>query len=126
LSRAIAAKPAILLADELSLGLAPLIVERLLETVRAAADRGLGVLLVEQHVRRAMAIADKVYVLQRGRIVLLGPAAEMRNRLAEIEDSYLSSAAQAKQPPMPHDQRSHSAPTGLSLDRYSPARHTRE
>ena len=114
LSRAIAANPAILLADELSLGLAPLIVERLLETVRAAADRGLGVLLVEQHVRRAMAIADKVYVLQRGRIVLQGTAAEMRHRLSEIEDSYLSSAAQAKLPPVPDGQRSRPAPTGLS------------
>jgi ABC-type branched-subunit amino acid transport system ATPase component len=98
LSRAIAANPSVLLADELSLGLAPLIVERLLATVRAAADRGIGVLLVEQHVRRAMVIADKVYVLQRGQVVLQGPASEMRHRLSEIEDSYLSSSAQATRP----------------------------
>jgi branched-chain amino acid transport system ATP-binding protein len=96
LGRAIAARPKVLLADELSLGLAPLIVARLLELVRVAAGNGLGVLLVEQHVRRAMAIADSVYVLQRGRVVLEGSATEMRGRLAEIEDSYLSSAAQTK------------------------------
>jgi len=90
LGRAIASKPLVLLADELSLGLAPLIVNRLLDVVRGAADDGLGVLLVEQHVRQAMRIADRIYVLRRGQVVLQGSAAEMRGRLAEIEDSYLS------------------------------------
>jgi branched-chain amino acid transport system ATP-binding protein len=90
LARAIAGQPLVLLADELSLGLAPLIVQRLLHAVRSAADQGMGVLLVEQHVRQAMKIADRIYVLRRGRIVLEGSAAEMRGRLAEIEDSYLS------------------------------------
>jgi len=90
LARAIAAEPAVLLADELSLGLAPLIVMRLLDVVRSSADAGLGVLLVEQHVRQAMRIADWVYVLRRGRIVLEGPAAQMRERMSDIEDSYLS------------------------------------
>lgn len=92
LGRAIAADPVALLADELSLGLAPLIVQRLLDAVRSAADAGLGVLLVEQHVRQAMRIADFVYVLRRGEIVMAGPVAQMRNRLEEIEKSYLSSA----------------------------------
>jgi len=90
LARAIASQPLVLLADELSLGLAPLIVQRLLHAVRSAADEGMGVLLVEQHVRQAMKIADRIYVLRRGRIVLEGSAAEMRGRLAEIEDSYLN------------------------------------
>jgi len=90
LARAIASKPRVLLADELSLGLAPLIVSRLLDVVRAAADKGLGVLLVEQHVRQAMRIADRVYVLRRGEVVLQGTAAEMRGRITEIENSYLS------------------------------------
>jgi branched-chain amino acid transport system ATP-binding protein len=90
LARAIVAEPAVLLADELSLGLAPLIVKRLLDVVRSSADAGLGVLLVEQHVRQAMRIADWVYVLRRGRIVLEGPAAQMRERMSDIEDSYLS------------------------------------
>jgi branched-chain amino acid transport system ATP-binding protein len=90
LARALASQPLVLLADELSLGLAPLIVTRLLDVVRSAADEGLGVLLVEQHIRQAMRIADRIYVLRRGRVVLQGTAAEMRGRLSEIENSYLS------------------------------------
>ena len=67
-----------LLADELSLGLAPIIVATLLEAVRAAADeRGVGVLLVEQHVRHALRIADRVHVMERGRVVLSGTADEV-------------------------------------------------
>ncbi|GHF36472.1 branched-chain amino acid transport system ATP-binding protein [Amycolatopsis bartoniae] len=93
LGRALAAGPRVLLADELSFGLAPLIVQRLLEVVRKAADDGLGALLVEQHVRQAMTIADRIYVLRRGRVILQGTADEMRGRLSEIEDSYLSGAA---------------------------------
>jgi branched-chain amino acid transport system ATP-binding protein len=94
LARALSRKPRLLLADELSLGLAPLVVRRLLEAVRAAADeRGTGVLLVEQHVRKALKYADRVYVMKRGQIELEGPAAEMRGRLEEIEDSYLTTAA---------------------------------
>ena len=67
-----------LLADELSLGLAPIIVTNLLKAVRAAADeRGIGVLLVEQHVRQALKIADRVYLMERGRIVLSGTSNEV-------------------------------------------------
>ena len=94
LARALARKPRILLADELSLGLAPLVVKRLLEAVRAAADKqGTAVLLVEQHVRKALVYADRVYVMRRGRIELSGTAAEMRARIDEIEDKYLSNHA---------------------------------
>lgn len=98
LARALSRNPKLLLADELSLGLAPLVVRRLLEAVRAVADeQGTGVLLVEQHVRKALQYADRVYVMRRGRIELSGTAAEMRGRLAEIEDSYLTSAAAKQQ-----------------------------
>ena len=91
LARALCRKPEVLLADELSLGLAPLIVDRLLQAVRAAADeRGVGVLLVEQHVRKALAVADRVYVMERGKIVMTGTADEARANLAEIEAAYLS------------------------------------
>jgi branched-chain amino acid transport system ATP-binding protein len=91
LARALCRDPKVLLADELSLGLAPLIVSRLLATLRTAAqDRGLGVLLVEQHVRQALAIADRVYVMDRGTVTLSGPAEDMRGRLDEIEATYLS------------------------------------
>jgi branched-chain amino acid transport system ATP-binding protein len=88
LARALSREPVLLLADELSLGLAPLVVARLLKAVRAAADeRGVGVLLVEQHVKQAMRIADRVLVMRGGRIVLSGKASEVEGRL---EEAYLS------------------------------------
>ena len=80
----------VLLADELSLGLAPLLVERLLRAVREAADMGIGVLLVEQHVHKAMEVADRAYVMQRGHITLSGKTGDLRQRINEIQDSYLS------------------------------------
>jgi branched-chain amino acid transport system ATP-binding protein len=92
LARALARKPRLLLADELSLGLAPLVVRRLLEAVRDAARRGCGVLLVEQHVRQALEYADRAYVMRRGRIELAGTAEELRSRLHEIEETYLTNA----------------------------------
>ena len=80
-----------LLADELSLGLAPIIVTNLLAAVRDAADeRGVGVLLVEQHVRQALKIADRVYVMERGRIVLSGTADEVAGQIDKIEAAYLA------------------------------------
>jgi branched-chain amino acid transport system ATP-binding protein len=91
LARALASSPEVLLADELSLGLAPIIVRQLLTALRAAADeRGVGVLLVEQHAQKALDVADRAYVLQRGRCVLSGTAAELREQFALIERSYLS------------------------------------
>jgi ABC-type branched-subunit amino acid transport system ATPase component len=93
LARALCRHPRLLLADELSLGLAPMIVQRLLQVVRRAADeQGIGVLLVEQHVQEVMAFADRAYVMRRGEITLQGKAAELRGRLDEIESSYLASA----------------------------------
>jgi branched-chain amino acid transport system ATP-binding protein len=91
LARALCRQPKVLLADELSLGLAPLVVTRLLEVLRAAAhERGVGILLVEQHVRQALSIADRVYVMDRGNVTLSGPVDEIRGRLDEIEAAYLS------------------------------------
>ncbi len=91
LGRALSRRPRILLADELSMGLAPIIVRRLLEAVRAAADeRGTAVLLVEQHVRKALQYADRVYVMRRGHIDLEGTAAEMLTRIDDIEATYLA------------------------------------
>jgi branched-chain amino acid transport system ATP-binding protein len=91
LARAVAPNPKLLLVDELSLGLAPLIVKRLLEAVRrAATEQSAGVLLVEQHVRQALRIADRVYVMQRGRIVITGNADDVGGRIDEIEATYLS------------------------------------
>ena len=92
LGRALAREPRLLLADELSLGLAPLVVDRLLAAVREAADRGVGVLLVEQHVSKVLAVADRVYLLRRGRVELACSAAEAVERMADIEQSYLGRA----------------------------------
>jgi ABC-type branched-subunit amino acid transport system ATPase component len=90
LGRAIAAKPSLLLIDELSLGLAPLVVERLLAGVRrAASDQGCGVLLVEQQATTALRVADRGYMISAGALAMTGTAAELRSRRDEIERLYL-------------------------------------
>ena len=85
-------QPKVLLIDELSLGLAPVIVKRLLEAVRVAADQGTAVLLVEQSVRLTVGIADRAYILLNGRIVSEVAANELRENVADIERSYLATA----------------------------------
>jgi branched-chain amino acid transport system ATP-binding protein len=91
LARALGRNPKVLLADELSLGLAPIIVAHLLDAVRSAADRdGVGVLLVEQHVRQALRVADRVYLMERGRVVLSGTTDEVSGQLDRVEDAYLA------------------------------------
>jgi branched-chain amino acid transport system ATP-binding protein len=95
LARALGRDPSVLLADELSLGLAPLVVDRLLQAVRAAADRGCAVVLVEQHVRKALAVADRAVVLVHGRIAIQGTAAELYERIDEIEAEYLATSVSA-------------------------------
>ena len=65
---------------------------RLLAGIRNAADEGVGILLVEQHVRQALRVADRVYVMDRGTITLSGPASEIAAQLDHIESTYLSSA----------------------------------
>ena len=90
MGRALARHPRLLLLDELSLGLAPIIVERLLPIVRAYADSaGCGVLLVEQHVGLALDIADRGYVLSRGAISPGRAAADLRADQALILAGYL-------------------------------------
>lgn len=97
IARALARDPKLLLIDELSLGLAPLIVARLLRAVRhAASERGLGVLLVEQHVPRALSIADRVYVMQRGKIAFEGTSQEVTRDLGHLQDIYLGRRSTAQ------------------------------
>jgi branched-chain amino acid transport system ATP-binding protein len=92
--RALVARPRLLLVDEMSLGLAPVIVERLLPILRRVADDlGAGVLFVEQHVALALQVADRAYVLSHGRLVLEGAAEELRRRPDLIRSSYLGEAA---------------------------------
>ena len=90
LARALAARPRLLLVDELSLGLAPLVVGRLLEALRAAADEdGMGVLLVEQHAGQALAVADRACVLHRGRVVLESSSADLVDDPGALERIYI-------------------------------------
>lgn len=90
LGRALAARPKVLLIDELSLGLAPTLVDRVLGVVRDAAKTGVGVLLVEQNLRRALEGADTGYILKGGQLALSGPGTELLGRIAEIERLYLA------------------------------------
>jgi branched-chain amino acid transport system ATP-binding protein len=92
LARALSRKPRVIIADELSLGLAPLVVDALLAKIRAAADDGAAVLLVEQHVRKALAVSDFASVMRRGRIEISGNSGELLQRVDDIERTYLSLA----------------------------------
>lgn len=94
LAMALVGRPRLLLIDEMSLGLAPIVVEHLLPLVRSVAeDTGAGILLVEQHVALALAVADRAYVLQRGRVALAGEASDLAGRLDELQTGYLGTAA---------------------------------
>jgi branched-chain amino acid transport system ATP-binding protein len=90
-ARGMAQKPRVLLIDEMSMGLAPVIVEDLLPVVRSIADEtGAVVVLVEQHVRLALEVADRALVLVHGAITLEGSAEELAADPAGLEAAYLS------------------------------------
>lgn len=82
-------QPKLLLIDEISLGLAPQTTDRLLGAVREAATNGMGVLMVEQHIHKALAVADRACVMRRGQIVLSGSSSELGQNEARIQDAYL-------------------------------------
>lgn len=92
LARALMGRPRVLLIDEMSLGLAPIVVSSLLGVIeQLAADTGCGVLLVEQHVALALDVATRAYVLSRGRVTYEGPAAELAADHDTLLASYLGS-----------------------------------
>jgi len=94
LARALVAGPKVLLIDELSMGLAPVIVEEILGVVRRIADqKGTAVVLVEQHVHMALQIADRAVVLAHGDVVLERDAAELRETPDLLRSSYLGRTA---------------------------------
>jgi branched-chain amino acid transport system ATP-binding protein len=94
LARALSRQPRVLLADELSMGLAPLVVKRLLAAVvRAAKQMGTAVILVEQHVRKALEHCDRAYVMHHGNVVLTGSADELLQQITDIENHYLTSTS---------------------------------
>lgn len=90
LARAVHSGPRLLLVDELSLGLAPIIVEQLLPVLRSiATETATGILVVEQHVSLVLEIADRAYLLRQGRVTFEGAATELRGRRDLVESGYL-------------------------------------
>jgi branched-chain amino acid transport system ATP-binding protein len=90
LAQALVSRPKIMLVDELSLGLAPVIVQRLMPAVEEAAAQGVGVLLIEQFVHVALALAENAYVIEGGQIRYSGTAAELKERPELLRSAYLA------------------------------------
>jgi branched-chain amino acid transport system ATP-binding protein len=89
LAQALVSRPKILLVDELSLGLAPVVVKRLVPTLESIAASGVGVLLIEQFAHIALALAKTAYILENGRLRYKGTAAELRERPELLHSAYL-------------------------------------
>ncbi|MFI0424513.1 ABC transporter ATP-binding protein [Spongiactinospora sp. 9N601] len=94
LARALCRDPRLLIVDEMSLGLAPMVVNAFFPVLRRiAAERGCGVVIVEQHVHLALRWADRVYVMAGGTVAASGTADEMRPRIDDVAGAYLGDAA---------------------------------
>ncbi len=88
MGRALLARPRLLLLDEPSMGLAPIMVDKIFEVVRDVAQQGVTVLLVEQNAHRALEMADRAYVLDSGEVALSGPASELLGN-PQVQAAYL-------------------------------------
>jgi branched-chain amino acid transport system ATP-binding protein len=88
MGRALMARPRLLLLDEPSMGLAPLLVQSIFETICDISKQGITILLVEQNANMALSVAHRAYVLETGRIVLAGPAADVRMN-PQVRAAYL-------------------------------------
>jgi len=93
--RALMSQPKVMLLDEPSMGLAPVVVDRILERVRAMADAGIGILMVEQNAEAGLDVADEVVAVTRGEVVYSGPAKEARSH-ASVLRAFLGEAALAE------------------------------
>ncbi len=89
LAQALVSKPRFMLIDELSLGLAPVVVQRLIPTISTVAESGVGVLLIEQFATVALGLAKHAYVMERGRIQFSGLASELKERPDVLQTAYL-------------------------------------
>ena len=89
LAQALVSRPKFMLVDELSLGLAPVVVQRLIPALQEAASQGVGVLLIEQFVHVALGLAQNAYVLEGGRIVYEGTAADLKANPEKLHSAYL-------------------------------------
>ncbi len=89
LAQALASGPKVLLVDELSLGLAPVVVKRLVPTLQAVAESGVGVLLIEQFAHVALGLAKTAYVMEGGRIAYHGTARELKENPELLHSAYL-------------------------------------
>ena len=90
IGQALVGRPRFLLIDELSLGLAPAVVKRLAGAIETIAADGVGILLIEQFTTLALALATDAYLIERGRIVYAGAAAELRRRPELLHSAYLA------------------------------------
>jgi branched-chain amino acid transport system ATP-binding protein len=89
LAQALVSEPAVVLVDELSLGLAPVVVKRLVPTLESVAASGVGVLLIEQFAHVALGLAETAYVLEGGRIHYHGPAQKLKDEPELLHSAYL-------------------------------------
>jgi branched-chain amino acid transport system ATP-binding protein len=89
LAQALVSQPRFVLIDELSLGLAPVVLQRLIPTIREVASSGVGVLLIEQFATVALGLAERAYVMDRGRIRYSGRASELRAAPELLQSAYL-------------------------------------
>ncbi len=98
LAQALIGQPRYLLIDELSLGLAPVVVSRLIPVIAAVAESGTGVLLIEQFATVALGLAGYAHIMEGGRIRFSGPARELRDNPALLRSAYLLRGSQAEAP----------------------------
>ena len=89
LAQALVSQPKFVIIDELSLGLAPVIVQRLIPTIRSLAESGIGVLLIEQFASVALGLSNGAYVMEGGRIQYSGSAKELRDDPSRLHSAYL-------------------------------------